>query len=141
MTRPFRPHRFVLFAASTAIAAGGVLVPATAFAATPSTSHTVVTDAGDDNKSTLFLRTNEKQIVIDPGDGSGTHHDGGKKHDGKKHPGKKGKRPHKPDRIHVPENPEWQCITAPCGPPPGPDSAVPPGGLAQPGTVEGTNAQ
>ncbi|WP_030204597.1 hypothetical protein [Streptomyces sp. NRRL S-87] len=109
MTRPFRPHRLVLFAASTAMAAGGVLVPATAFAATPATAHAVVKGGAVDgagSSSTLEHRAEPGApgtIRIDPGKGDGPL----KKH--RPHKGEGGKKHH--------TEPEWVCITAPCGPP------------------------
>uniref|UniRef100_A0AAU2JIV1 Uncharacterized protein n=1 Tax=Streptomyces sp. NBC_00049 TaxID=2903617 RepID=A0AAU2JIV1_9ACTN len=136
MTHRFRTRRIVLFAASTAIAAGGVLVPSTAFAATPAAPHTVVADTGDaadGSKSNLLLVVpagSEGTIRIAPDDDQPVKIRPGKW--GKKRPGKGGP---VDDKIVIhPGNPgQWQCITAPCGPP-GQDSV--PGGLAQPGTVD-----
>lgn len=55
MTRPFRIRRLALLTASTAVVAGGVLVPTTAFAATPATPHAVAQDSADDgNRSNLM---------------------------------------------------------------------------------------
>ncbi|MBT2480828.1 hypothetical protein [Streptomyces sp. ISL-94] len=99
MTHPFRTRRFVLFAASTAMAAGGVLVPTTAFAATPATPHTVTADGDAGSKA---------NVVDRPGKGGD-----GKR--GNKHPGKGGS----PDRVIPPDSGTWQCVTAPCGPPGG----------------------
>ncbi|MFB7461975.1 hypothetical protein ACFCZ1_00480 [Streptomyces sp. NPDC056224] len=125
MTHPFRTRHLVLFAATTAVAAGAVLVPTTAFAATPAAPHTVVTvtaDGDDGNKSSLLLVVppgSEGTIKIAPGEDQPAKNRPGKwgsDKSGKKHPGKGGS---SDDRIIVtPGKPtEWQCITAPCGPP------------------------
>ncbi|MFJ4777716.1 hypothetical protein [Streptomyces sp. NPDC088762] len=121
MTHRFR-KQFVLFAASTAVVAGGVLVPTTAFAATPTAPHTVVADAGDagdpndGSKSNLLLivpADSEGSIKVTPHEDRPAKDRPGK--GGKKHPGKGGS---SDDRIVVkPGKHEWQCITAPCGPP------------------------
>ncbi|MFE9631002.1 hypothetical protein [Streptomyces sp. NPDC006463] len=135
MTHPFRTRRLALFAASTAVAAGAVLVPTTSFAATPAASHVVVAESdGDDaNKSNLLLVVppgSEGTIKVDPDHGQPAKHQPGKW--GKKRPGKGGS---SDDRIVVtPGKPaQWQCIVAPCGPPED-DSVV--GGIAMPGTVD-----
>lgn len=114
MNHVSRKPRLVLFAASAAIVAGGVLAPATALAATPASSHAVRAD-DTGNESTLLLRTGPDDTVI------------GKDRPAKDGPGKwgngkHGKRPGKhesPPVFQAPDKPEWQCITAPCGPPEG----------------------
>ncbi|MGW6984694.1 hypothetical protein ACWGE1_35460 [Streptomyces sp. NPDC054932] len=64
MTRPFRIRRLALLTASTAVVAGGALVPTAAFAATPTAPHAVVGDSADDgNKSNLMW-------IAPPGSGS-----------------------------------------------------------------------
>ncbi|MFC9820577.1 hypothetical protein ACFWG6_31670 [Streptomyces erythrochromogenes] len=127
MTHPFRTRRLVLFAAAGALAAGAVVVPTTAFAATPAAPHAVLTDGGSGDRSgdSTLLWTSpsgDGRIKIGPDkdrsgkDRSGKGSDGTwKKGDkwGKKRPGKGGS----DDGVHVPKDPEWQCITAPCGPP------------------------
>ncbi|MBZ9594381.1 hypothetical protein NRK68_04130 [Streptomyces yangpuensis] len=93
MTQPLRTLRLALFAATTALAAGAV-VPTTAFAAPQAAPHAVVA---------------EKET---PG---GNHRGAGQKDGtwGKKRPGKGGSH----DGKHGPQEPRWQCVTAPCGPP------------------------
>ncbi|MET9569155.1 hypothetical protein ACFYNW_20710 [Streptomyces virginiae] len=96
MTHTVRTRRLALFAATTALAAGAVLVPTTSFAAAPATAHAVVADRHEDRP--------------------GKDHHGTWKKDGawgKKRPGKGGS----DGGAHTPKNPQWQCITAPCGPP------------------------
>ncbi|MFI1279214.1 hypothetical protein ACH4U5_00305 [Streptomyces sp. NPDC020858] len=101
MIRIFRTRRLVLLAASTAIAAGGVLVPTTAFAAAPASAHTAVAESD--------------------------HHGSGEDRSGKwgkdKHDkwgkGKHGKGKDRPGKGDSPAPPEWQCVRAPCGPPSG----------------------
>uniref|UniRef100_A0AAU2JWN5 Uncharacterized protein n=1 Tax=Streptomyces sp. NBC_00049 TaxID=2903617 RepID=A0AAU2JWN5_9ACTN len=58
MTHPLRTRRAALLAASAAMAAGAVLVPTNALAATPATAHTAVTDNGD----------RDPRALADPGD-------------------------------------------------------------------------
>ncbi|MCX4778525.1 hypothetical protein [Streptomyces sp. NBC_01264] len=114
MNHVSRKPRLVLFAASAAIVAGGVLAPAAAFAATPASSHAVRAD-DTGNESTLLLRTDsdEGRIRTDqPAEDS----------PGKWGKGKHGKRPGKhspesPPVFQAPDKPEWQCVAAPCGPP------------------------
>ncbi|MFE5805222.1 hypothetical protein [Streptomyces sp. NPDC056491] len=130
MTHPFRTRRLALFAASTAIAAGGVLVPTTAFAATPAAApHTTAADSDDDdgNRSNLLLVVppgSEGTIKVTP-DSENTTTEGAVRWGvGTEWPGILGNRPGKggtDDRITVaPGKPsQWQCITAPCGPPDG----------------------
>ncbi|MDX6759986.1 hypothetical protein SIN09_11160 [Streptomyces sp. F8] len=91
MTHPVRTRRLALFAAATAMAAGAVLVPTTAFAAPQAAPHAVVADKDA------------------PG---GSHHGTW----GKKRPGP-GKGGGSNDGRHRPKEPQWQCVTAPCGPP------------------------
>ncbi|WP_328924340.1 hypothetical protein OG429_06570 [Streptomyces sp. NBC_00190] len=144
MTHPFRKRRLALLAASTAIAAGGVLVPTTAFAATPATPHTIVADGSDGDNSTksnlLLVQPpgSEGTIKVNPDQDQPTKGQPGKDRSGqwgkwgKKHPGKGGS---SDDRIIVtPGKPtQWQCIVAPCGPPE--DDTVA-GGIAVTGTVD-----
>lgn len=94
MTHPLRPRRLALFAATTALAAGAVLVPTTAFAAPQAVPHDVVAekDAPGGNRHGAWQK------------------DGAR---GKERPGKGGSN----DGKHRPKEPQWQCITAPCGPP------------------------
>ncbi|MEU2392262.1 hypothetical protein [Streptomyces sp. NPDC007369] len=122
MAHPFRTKRFVLFAASTAIAAGGVLVPGTAFAAAPAAPHAVTLgsdDISDGNKTTLlFLGEPENSIRVIPHkeqpDSGGT----GKKGEGKRGGNRPGKGGSSGDTgAKVPDKPVWQCVKAPCGPP------------------------
>ncbi|MGW5345272.1 hypothetical protein [Streptomyces sp. HUAS TT3] len=122
MTHRFRTKRLVLLAASATMVAGGALVPTTAFAATPATSHTVALpgdDIGDGNKSTLlFLGEPDHAIRIVPYKDAPGKGGAGKKSDGKwgkKHPGKGG--PSEDTGVKTPKGTDWQCITAPCGPP------------------------
>ncbi|MFJ7777325.1 hypothetical protein [Streptomyces yangpuensis] len=94
MTHPLRTRRLALFAATTALAAGAVLVPTTAFAAPQAAPHTVVAEK----------------------DAPGGNHHGTWQKDGtwgKKRPGKGGSN----DGKHHPKEPQWQCVKAPCGPP------------------------
>ncbi|MEC4570959.1 hypothetical protein [Streptomyces virginiae] len=104
MTHTARTRRLALFAATTAVAAGALLVPTTSFAATPATPHAVVADG-------------DGRIKADPQEGRpGTgHHDTWKKDGarGGKRPGKGGS----DGGAHVPKEPKWQCVKAPCGPP------------------------
>ncbi|WP_327306630.1 hypothetical protein OG730_26795 [Streptomyces sp. NBC_01298] len=118
MNHVSRKPRLVLFAASAAIVAGGVLAPAAAFAATPASSHAVRAD-DTGNESTLLLRTDSDEGLI--------HTDRpAKDSPGKWGNGKHGKRPgkHSPDVIRVPDKPEYQCVAAPCGPPENIDDAA-----------------
>ncbi|MFK0256365.1 hypothetical protein [Streptomyces sp. NPDC090445] len=122
MTHPFRTKRLALFAASTAIAAGGVLVPGTAFAATPTTPQTAAVRSDDisgGEKSTLlFLGEPENAIQVAPDKELPGKGGTGKKSEGKwgkNRPGKGGSS--EGTGAKVPEKPVWQCITAPCGPP------------------------
>ncbi|MGW0393968.1 hypothetical protein ACWDYJ_24370 [Streptomyces sp. NPDC003042] len=139
MTHPFRTRRLALFAASTAIAAGGVLVPTTAFAATPGTPHTVVADGegGDSGtKSTLLLFPDgpgNRVIVIPDEDGSNKDRPGkwGDWKWGDKRPGKGGS----PDVVAPGPGSPWQCVTAPCGPP-GTDESTTLPGHAPPGAPD-----
>ncbi|MFD5616917.1 hypothetical protein [Streptomyces yangpuensis] len=94
MTHPRRLRRPALFAVATALAAGAVLVPTTAFAAPQAAPHAVVAEK----------------------DAPGWNHHGTGQKDGawgKERPGKGGSK----DGKHHPKEPQWQCITAPCGPP------------------------
>ncbi|WP_030759273.1 hypothetical protein [Streptomyces sp. NRRL F-2664] len=99
MTHTVRTRRLAHFAAATAMAAGAVLVPTAAFAATPAAAaHAAVTDRGGPGKD---------------------HRDSWKKGGAwdKKRPGAGGGKGGTNDAGHQPEEPQWQCITAPCGPP------------------------
>ncbi|MEU6399914.1 hypothetical protein ABZ867_23425 [Streptomyces cinnamoneus] len=102
MTHTVRTRRLALFAATAAGAAGAVLVPTTSFAATPAAPATLHAAVAD--------RHGERPDK--------DHHDTWKKDGtwGKKRPGKGGS----DGGVHVPKNPQWQCITAPCGPPDSP---------------------
>ncbi|MGW7435111.1 hypothetical protein [Streptomyces sp. NPDC054849] len=109
MPHPVRTRRLALFAATTAMAAGAVLVPTAAFAAAPAAPHAAVADRRDadaDGHSTSPWTENRPG---ERGDGKGRKN--GKW--GGKRPGKGGSH----GGAHVPEKPQWQCITAPCGPP------------------------
>lgn len=97
MIRTVRTRRLALFAATTAVAAGALLVPTTSFAATPAGPHAAAADDGDRGGSRKDHRGQWKK--------DGTW--------GKKRPGKGGS----DGGVHTPKNPDWQCITAPCGPP------------------------
>ncbi|MCJ0870914.1 hypothetical protein [Streptomyces sp. AP-93] len=123
MNHVSRKPRLVLFAASAAIVAGGALAPATALAATPAGSHAVRAD-DTGNESTLLLRTGPDDTLIgkDRPAKDGPDKWGNGKHG--KGPGKKGS-PESPPVFQAPGKPEWQCVTAPCGPPEG----IPDGGL------------
>ncbi|MFE4262189.1 hypothetical protein [Streptomyces sp. NPDC056883] len=127
MNHVSRKPRLVLFAASAAIVAGGVLAPATALAATPASAHAVRAD-DTGNESTLLLRSGPDDTLIrtDP--------------PAEDTPGKWGKGKHKRPGKHdspdgpvfqAPDRPEWQCITAPCGPPEG----LPDGGTDEGATI------
>ncbi|WP_327734098.1 hypothetical protein OG749_09605 [Streptomyces nojiriensis] len=136
MTHPFRPRRLALLVASTAVAAGGVLVPTTAFAATPAAPHTVVADGTGDG---VHLPDGGQQwqcfaAPCEPPGGTGPEPD---RHDERDHHGKWGDDKwdrygrwdpdkwggHLPggngdDGVHVPDGkPQWQCFAAPCEPP------------------------
>ncbi|MFG2986553.1 hypothetical protein ACGFYQ_35825 [Streptomyces sp. NPDC048258] len=139
MTHPFRKPRFLMLAASTAVVAGGVLVPTGAFAAVPTAPHAVVADdsvaatddqGGTDNKSTLLLivRDGDGNIRIGPGQGKDDSGDqvnpigqGGPRI-GEKNRHKGG--PGSDTRVKQPKSDSWVCITAPCGPE---DKAAPSG--------------
>ncbi|WP_455359921.1 hypothetical protein [Streptomyces sp. SYSU K21746] len=130
MTHHFRTRRFLVFAASTAVAAGGVLLPTGAFAAapaTPATPHVVAADSDDSSSTNLFHPVGEgdTRIVVKPdgkpgkgspgkGNGKGSHGKGKGSH------GKRGSDDGKvvvaPDK---PDKPVWVCVTAPCEPPSG----------------------
>ncbi|MFJ2593901.1 hypothetical protein [Streptomyces erythrochromogenes] len=123
MTHPFRTRRLALFAATSALAAGAALVPTTAFAATPAAPHAVLTDGGNGDRSgdSTLLWTSpsgDGRIKIGPDkdrsdkDRSDKHRPG-KGSDGEWKKGDKWGKKH----PHVPKSPQWQCITAPCGPP------------------------
>lgn len=106
MTCTIRPRRLVLLAVSTAIATGGVPVPATAFAA-PAAPHSAVADSDRD-----WLRTDrfgqwgqdEREQREEDGYGKWDH---GEPDEFNYHPGKGGPF----------EGQQWQCFSAPCGPP------------------------
>ncbi|MFJ7271548.1 hypothetical protein ACIQV3_33725 [Streptomyces sp. NPDC099050] len=113
MNHVSRKPRLVLFAASAALVAGGVLAPAAAFAATPASSHAVSAD-DTGNESTLLLRTDSDEGLIRTDRPA-------KDGPGKWGNGKHGKRPgkHSPQGpvFQTPDKPEYQCVAAPCGPP------------------------
>ncbi|MGW1775376.1 hypothetical protein [Streptomyces sp. NPDC002104] len=115
MNHVSRKPRLVLFAASAAIVAGGVLAPAAAFAATPAGAHAVRAD-DTGNESTLLLRTDSDGGVIGKDrpaeDGQGKWGNG--KHG--KRPGKHGS-PESPPVFRAPDRPDYVCFAAPCGPP------------------------
>ncbi|MFI7356530.1 hypothetical protein ACIBTP_21615 [Streptomyces avidinii] len=120
MTRPFRTRRITLFAVSTAIAAGGVLIPTTAFAATPATPHTAVADVADDGVRVLdggqqwqcfAAPCDPPGGATDKGDRDRWDHDDKGDHGKGDRPGKRGE--HRPGRI--PEGKQkWVCVIAPC---------------------------
>ncbi|MEV6679205.1 hypothetical protein AB0N09_20495 [Streptomyces erythrochromogenes] len=123
MTHPFRTRRLALFAATSALAAGAVLVPTSAFAATPAAPHASLADGGSGDRgadSTLLWTapSGDGRIKIGPGKDRSAKHRPGKGSDGKGSDdewkkGDKGGKKH----PHVPKSPQWQCTTAPCGPP------------------------
>ncbi|PWK69355.1 hypothetical protein BCL76_10671 [Streptomyces sp. CG 926] len=133
MTRLFRPRRLALLVASTAIAAGGVLVPTTAFAATPASPHTIVAD-GSDGGVHVPDKGQQWQCFAAPCEAPGgttpeeDHHDK-RDHDKRDHRDRRDRHDkrddHRPGRhdeggVHVPNGEQqWQCFAAPCGPPGG----------------------
>lgn len=129
MTQPFRTRQFLVFAASTAAAAGAVLLPTGAFAATPATTHTVVADSGPGNPghngSTLLLvvpeGSDDGRIIVKPeahdGQGKDQSQGPGKHGPGKGNPGKSGGTDGG-GVLDPPRDPIWICVAAPCGPPP-----------------------
>ncbi|MFI6007020.1 hypothetical protein ACIA98_43025 [Streptomyces sp. NPDC051366] len=138
MIRTSRKRRLVLFAASTAVAAGGVVVPTSAFAATPAAPHTVMADSGADgagNKSSLLWTSpnGEGRLKIAPREGQPAKVRPGKWGDskwGKNRPGKDGI---SQTKVTVHEGkPVYQCVAAPCNPP----EELVTGGLAPMGTVD-----
>ncbi|MGZ9929308.1 hypothetical protein ACXNSR_05385 [Streptomyces sp. NC-S4] len=120
-----RPRRLALLVASTAIAAGGVLVPTTAFAATPTAPRTVVADGTDDG---VHVPDGKPQwqcfaAPCEPPGGTGPETEpydewgpyGPWGHDewGGYRPGR-----HGDDGVRIPDGkPQWQCFAAPCEPP------------------------
>ncbi|MFG2990536.1 hypothetical protein ACGFZK_14815 [Streptomyces sp. NPDC048257] len=132
MTHPFRTRRLTLLVASTAIAAGGVLVPTTAFAATPATPPTVVADVADDGARVLD-GGQQWQCVAAPCEPPGGatdrwdhdrwDHDKWGHQDKWDRPGTWGEHPpgrNDSDRVRVPDGEsQWQCFAAPCEPPSG----------------------
>ncbi|MEV7561447.1 hypothetical protein [Streptomyces sp. NPDC089795] len=126
MTHPFRPRRLALLVASTAIAAGGVLVPTTAFAAIPAAPHTVVA-VGADGGVRVPDGGQQWQCFAAPCEPPGGtapekgHHDEGDHHgkwdhDKRDRHDKRGD--HRPGR-HDEGGQQWQCFAAPCEPPNG----------------------
>ncbi|MFI5999469.1 hypothetical protein ACIA98_03485 [Streptomyces sp. NPDC051366] len=127
MTHPFRMRRMFVFAASTAAAAGAVLLPTGAFAATPATPHTVVAQgepgpnpAHNDNNSTLLLvvpeDSDEGRIVVKPDVQEPQDNRAVNKAD----PGKirvHDKAGRDGGLLDPPKDPVWICVAAPCGPP------------------------
>ncbi|MGW7333626.1 hypothetical protein ACWGIU_34495 [Streptomyces sp. NPDC054840] len=131
MTHSFRPRRLALLVASTAIAAGGVLVPTTAFATTTAAPQRGVADVADGVH--VPDRGQQWQCIAAPCEPPGgstpeeDHHDGGNHHDkwghGKGNDHGKGGRhdkwgDHRPGR-HDDGGQQWQCFAAPCEPPSG----------------------
>ncbi|MFD7631004.1 hypothetical protein ACFV7Q_34115, partial [Streptomyces sp. NPDC059851] len=115
MTHPLRKKRLVLFAAAAAMVAGGAVVPTTAFAAA-TTPHTVTVgrDDIDGGRTSNLLHTGERenaiQVVPDEQDKKGQG-EGGENRPGGASSGNTG--------VKLPKTQEWQCVKAPCGPPPG----------------------
>ncbi|WP_327386965.1 MULTISPECIES: hypothetical protein [unclassified Streptomyces] len=128
-----RPRRLALLVASTAIAAGGVLVPTTAFAATSTAPHGVVADGTDGGVHVPDGRQQWQCFAApceppghtgpetDPHDAWDPYgpwrHGPWDRHDerGEHRPGRNGG-----DGVHVPDGkPQWQCFAAPCEPPSG----------------------
>ncbi|MFF5486802.1 hypothetical protein ACFY7Y_13095 [Streptomyces virginiae] len=128
MTQLLRTRRLALLVASTAIAAGGVLVPTTAFAATPTAPHQVMAD-GTDGKVLVPDGRQQWQCFAAPCEPPGGTEPGTDHHDTWDHPDtwdrhdKKGE--HRPGRhdgvgVHVPDgDQQWQCFAAPCETPTG----------------------
>ncbi|MFF3861655.1 hypothetical protein [Streptomyces sp. NPDC002209] len=139
MTHPFRTRRFLVFAASTAAAAGAVLLPTGAFAAPATTPHTVVADSppanpcdGPGNMACSGPQTGTighvdeggGAVVVDPGGtppdtkaGQGRHGPGkwGKKHPGKNLPVPVGSTDDG-GSVQPPIGRDVVCDVAPCGP-------------------------
>ncbi|WKD36113.1 hypothetical protein [Streptomyces xanthophaeus] len=139
MTLPLRPRRLALLVASTAIAAGGALLPTTAFAAAPAAPHQAVAD-GTGGGVHVPDRGQTWQCFAAPCEPPGStgwetgghdkwdHHDkpGHDKWDHRdkwdRHDKKGHDRPGRNDGggVHVPEGEQqWQCFAAPCEPPTG----------------------
>ncbi|KOU36088.1 hypothetical protein [Streptomyces sp. WM6368] len=128
MTRPLRIRRLALLTASTAIVAGGVLVPTTAFAATPTTTHAVAGDTADGSADDGSNRFNLMWIGP-PGGGSlferfpGTSPPEGEPPAEEAPPGDLANIPGTSDSPfftrpgHPHMKPQWQCFAAPCEPP------------------------
>ncbi|MER6444888.1 hypothetical protein DEJ51_02860 [Streptomyces venezuelae] len=133
MTHRFRSRRLALLVASTAMAAGGLLVPTTSFAATPAAPHGAVADGTGGGVHVpdggpqwqCFAAPCEPPGGTRPmtdGHEDGDHH--GKPDHGKgdRHDKWGGHRPGRNDDggVHVPDRgQQWQCFAAPCEPPTG----------------------
>ncbi|WP_405787832.1 hypothetical protein OG753_07940 [Streptomyces sp. NBC_00029] len=123
MTRPFRIRRLALLTASTAVVAGGVLVPTTAFAATPATPHAVAQDSADDgNRSNLmWIGPPGSGSLFDRSPGSGVPDSESPAEEAP--PGDFANIPGESDSPfftrpgHPHWKPQWQCFAAPCEPP------------------------
>ncbi|MEV6651043.1 hypothetical protein [Streptomyces sp. NPDC051219] len=133
MTHPFRTRRFLVFAASSAVVAGGVLLPTGAFAAAPTAPYVVAADNDhgnpDDSANLIGKADNpigvkpddranligkaENPIVVKP-DGKGGQGKGPGKGPGKGGPGKGGRTDG--EVVVAPDDPVWVCVAAPCGP-------------------------
>ncbi|MFE6845833.1 hypothetical protein [Streptomyces sp. NPDC057686] len=141
MTHPFRTRRFLVFAASTAAAAGAVLLPTGAFAAPVTTAHTVVAadsppanpcdgpgnmacSSGPQTGTIGHVDEGGGAVVVDPGGtppaakaGQGRHGPGkgGKVHPGKNLPVLVGGTD-AVGWVHPPNGGDVVCDVAPCGP-------------------------
>ncbi|WP_329105226.1 hypothetical protein [Streptomyces sp. NBC_01439] len=108
-----RPRRLALLVASTAIAAGGVLVPTSAFATTPTAPHGVVADATDGGVH-VPGGGQQWQCFAAPCEPPGNTVPEADPHEGwdPYGTGDVG--------VRVPDGePQWQYFAAPCGPPSG----------------------
>ncbi|KOY54222.1 hypothetical protein [Streptomyces sp. XY332] len=137
MKHPFRTRHFLVFAASTAAAAGAVLLPTGAFAATEATPHTVVAESKpatpeQDRNSTLLLVVpedgDEGRIIVKPDVEDATANLNERVFEGRDDdPGAASGKSHRNDdtRVKLPrKEPVWICVTAPCGPPPQAKSVI-----------------
>ncbi|MEU6311572.1 hypothetical protein [Streptomyces sp. NPDC047014] len=119
MTLTVRPRRLALLAVSTAFAAGGVLVPTTAFAA-PASPHTVVANghqdrSHDDHSDKWDHDKRDKWSKGEHGKWDKDSH-GKWDHDKWDH-GKHDKWDHDHGNKAKHKPSEWQCFAAPCVPP------------------------
>nr|WSW60074.1 hypothetical protein OG513_16615 [Streptomyces sp. NBC_00998] len=142
MTHVLRTRRFLVLAASSALAAGAVLLPTGAFAATAASTHTVAADGdpapGDCNgpgNPACSARTDPLLPPVGEPDGQGPvlvinpevtppdvktdpgKHGQGKHGQGKGHPGKTGRTGGGVVVVQTPNTRDWVCDVAPCGPP------------------------